>query len=269
MITAQVANPGSSVATAALYAPTNLAASPSGHDVSLSWSAGTNGSGYSVEGAANGLSANCTGLLLGAVGTSAQTSYTDAGRYSPQGTYFCYRVTTTYGTSWRSQQSNPVAAAQIGFVTTSVTLGNGGLAGTLGSGDSVVVRFNQPVDPASGPTSSHTVCASTLGAILLGSTTTSGACSGAETVTVGKLTGISVSVAARWSATYAWSNGNRTLTVTLGSRTNGLLNPLVTGPWTYAPTTSADKSLSATGAFHVCDSNVGGGNCLPVPTGGF
>jgi hypothetical protein len=27
--------------------------------------------------------------------------------------------------------------------------------------------------------------------------------------------------------------------------------------------------LSTTGAFHNCDTNTGGANCLPTPTGGF
>lgn len=125
------------------------------------------------------------------------------------------------------------------------------------------------MSPASGPATGDTVCASTLGAVLVGSTTTGGSCSAGEAVTVGQLSGVSVAVSARWNATYAWSNGNRRLTVTLGSRVSGLLNPVVTGAWTFNPTTTASKLTSAAGAFHVCDTNAGGGSCLPLATGGF
>jgi hypothetical protein len=266
--TSQVKNPSNRFATAALYAPTNLVATPSGHNVALSWTAGTNGTGYAVAGVANGSSSNCTGASFAGVGTTSAPSYTDSSRYLPQGTYFCYRVSTTYGSTWSSQQSNPVAAAQIGFVAVSVTLSNGGTAGSLDTGDKVVVTFNQPVDTSTGPTGTSTVCASTLG-VFLGSTTTGGLCVSGETVTVGTLTGVSVAVSDRWNATYTWSTDHKTLTIVLGARTVGLTNPILTGSWTFTPTTTATQLLSATGSFHICDSNSGGGRCVLTTTGGF
>ena len=73
-----------------------------------------------------------------------------------------------------------------------------------------------------------------------------------------------------WLASnYAWSNGNKTLTVTIGSRIAGAQNPAVSESWTFNPTATATKLLSATGSFHACDTNAGGGNCLPALSGGF
>jgi hypothetical protein len=267
-MTGQVANPSNRFATAALYAPSSLTATPSGHNVNLSWPAGTNGSGYAVQGAANGSSSSCASATFSPLGTATGTSYTDAGRYAPQGTYFCYRVATTYGSTWTSQQSNPVTSAQIGFVATSVAISNGGAAGSVDTGDRIVVAFNQAVDTSTGPTASSTVCASTLG-IFLGSTTTSGGCVSGETLTVGTLSGVSVSVTDRWNASYTWSTDSRTLTIVLGTRTSGLINPILTGSWTFTPTTTSTNLLSSSGHFHVCDSNSGGGLCVSTATGSF
>ena len=72
--------------------------------------------------------------------------YTDTGRFTPQGTYFCYKATTTYGT-WSSQTANPTAAGQLGVVAQSVAITNGGTAGTIDTGDKIVVTVPsvQPV----------------------------------------------------------------------------------------------------------------------------
>lgn len=266
---AQVRNPASTLATAALAPPGGLTGAAVGRDVVLGWTAGVNGDGYRIEAAANGLVPDCTAAGFATVGSTAGTGYTDAGRHLPQGTWHCHRVTTTYQAGWTNQQASPVVATQVGVVAVTVALANGGLAGTLDTGDRVVVTFNQAIAPASGPSATDTVCATLLGTVRIASATTGGACVVDEAVNLGVLSGVTVSAAARWSATYAWSNGNRTLTVTLGARVSGLLNPVVAGPWTFNPTTTSTRLLSATGSFHVCDSNSGGGNCLPLPSGAF
>ncbi len=266
-VNARVASPENRFATTALYAPTSLSASPSGHGVVLSWAAGQNGSGYALDGAANGSSSNCAGATLASVGSSAGTSYTDTVRYTPQGTYFCYRVRTSYGPAWASVGSNPTVAARIGFVATSATLANGGVAGALDTGDQITLSFNQPVTTATGPVSTDTVCTTTGGVVLLGSTTTSGSCSAGETVNLGSLSGGTASKGARWKASFAWTNSS-TLTVVVGAKISGSI-PDVAGSWTFNPTTMGTGLLSGTGAFHVCDTNSGGGNCLPAASGAF
>jgi hypothetical protein len=89
-----------------------------------------------------------------------------------------------------------------------------------------------------------------------------------ESLNLGQITGgLTGGCNCRFNATYAWSNGNQTLTITLGSRTVGYANPtLNSATRTLYPTTSASKMQSASGNFHICDTNSGGGNCLPTTT---
>ena len=265
---AAAANPGSVYGFTSLYAGSGLTATPSGHDVSLSWSAGSNGSGYSVLGVANGSSSNCSTASFASLGSAGGTTYTDTGRYTPQGTWFCYQVKTSYG-SWTSVSANPTAAAQLGVVAISAVAANGGTAGRLDPGDTIAVTFNQALTTSTGPSGTNSVCAIAGATVVLGSTATSGACAASETVNLGKLSGGTSSANARFSATYAWSAGNTKLTVTVGARTVGLSNPTVSGVWTLNPTTTASKLLSSTGSFHACDTNTGGGACLPGLTGSF
>jgi len=245
-----------------LVAPASLTASPVGHDVQLTWPPGQNGNGYAVLGVANGNSSNCTVASFSNIASTVGTSYTDSGRYTPQGTYFCYQVQTTYG-SWYSASNNPIAAPQIGFVASSIQLVNGGVAGKLDSGDQIMITFNQAVDPASGPISSDTVCTANGATIVVGSPLPLGVCLPLlETPGVGTLTGGTSNENARWQAAWAWSNGNAALTATLGNRIAGN-DPSISGTWTLNPTTISSRMLSASGAFHICDNNSGGGNCLP------
>jgi hypothetical protein len=261
------ANPGNFYALTALYAPSSLGATVAGHDVNLTWGARSNGNGYAVLGVNNGTSSDCSSASYANVGTASGTSYADTGRSAPQGTWFCYQVQTSYG-SWTSVSSNPTAVAQIGVVATAVSASNGGTAGKLDPGDTITITFNQPISTGTGPSGTNSVCAINGTTIMLGSTT-NGACSTSETVNLGTLSGGSSSRSARWNATYAWSNGNTTLAITIGSRTNGSQNPSLSGTWTLDPTTTTTKLLSATGSYHACDTNSGGGNCLPTLSGSF
>jgi hypothetical protein len=264
---ATTANRGNAYALTALYAPSGLTATPSGHDVALAWSAGSNGSGYSVLGVANGSSSDCSAASFASIGSASGTSYTDTGRYTPQGTWFCYQVKTSYA-SWTSVSGNPTAAAQLGVVATSVAAANGGTAGKLDTNDTITVNFNQPITTSTGPSGTNTVCAISGSTIVLGSTTTLGTCSASETMNLGKLAGGTSSANARWAATYTWTNSNKTLTVKLGTLSSGSA-PTVSGAWTFNPTTTASKLLSATGSFQTCNTNTGGGNCLPTISGSF
>ena len=259
--------PSNTFTTRQLVAPTNLAALARGHDIALTWNAGQNGNSYAVLGVSNGTSSDCSGVTYTQIATTTTTSYTDTNRYSPQGIFYCYQVKTIYHT-WSSIANNPTTAAQIGFVATSLRMNNGGTAGQLDANDQIVVTFNQSVDTSTGPASGNTVCTETTnGTILLASTTVSGSCYLTETVTLGKIAGGSVSSNARFSATYAWGNDNKTITVTLGSRIEGASNPNIgSATWTLTPTSDSTKLKSATGAFHICDTNSGGGNCLPATT---
>src|SRR5581483_2471315 len=111
-----------SVTTRTLVAPTSLTAAASGHDVALSWSAG-NGNGYSLLGAANGNSNNCSAATFSALSSTTSMTATDTGRHTPQGSFYCYEVKTTDG-PWTSAQTSPRAAAQLGFVISSIVQTN-------------------------------------------------------------------------------------------------------------------------------------------------
>jgi hypothetical protein len=257
-----------SVSSRNLGAASALTGAASGHNVNLSWTAGTNGSGYAVAAAANGTSTSCTAASFAALTTTAGTSVTDTGRFSPQGTIECYRVTTTYGT-WSSQTGNPTVAVRLGVVAQSIAIANGGTAGRLDAGDTITITFNQTITTASGPVAGDNVCTSTGGTIMLGVTGTGGTCSTATATTVGTLTSLTINRVARYDTTFAWSAGNSVLTVTLGSRSAGTQDPTVSGTAVYTPTTTATGLLSTTGSFHACSSNSGGGNCTPSATGSF
>lgn len=259
--------PSNTCTTRQLIAPTNLGAVARGHDVALTWNAGQNGNGYAVLGVANGTQSDCSSVTYTHIATTTTTAYTDTNRYSPQGNFFCYQVKTIYNT-WSSLANNPTAAAQIGFVATTLQMSNGGTAGQLDPNDQIVITFNQAVDTAPGPASSDTVCTETAShTFLLGSATVSGSCFVTETVTRGKISGGTLGNDARFNATYPWGNGNKTITITIGSRSEGASNPSVSSATrTLTPTTDSTKLKSAVGAFHICDTNAGGGNCLPTTT---
>ncbi|HET6263192.1 MAG TPA: hypothetical protein VFG99_13285, partial [Chloroflexia bacterium] len=268
LLTARTANPNARFATTSLYAPGSLVAAPSGRSSVLSWTAGQNGNGYKVLGLGNGTSSACpasTSASYTAITTTTGLSYTDANRSPasvPQGTWYCYQVQTTYQ-SWSSVLNNPVAGVQVGVVATSVQLINVN-ASKLDSGDQFIFNFNQSIDTTTGPVTGNTVCANAT-TVWVGSTTNNGPCGATETVSVGKISGGTMDENARWTASYVWSNSNRRLTVTLTSRTTGSKTPIMSlTTWTFTPTTISTKLLSSTGAFHICDSNTGGGNCTPT-----
>ena len=252
-----------------LTAPGSLTGTPTGHDVALSWTSGANGTGYSVLAAANGTNSNCSTVTYTSLTTTTGLTYADTSRYQPQGTYECYQVRTTYNT-WTSQTSNPTAAAQIGFVAQTVTATNGGAVGKLDTGDTIKVTYNQPVNPATGPVTGNKICtnaASTGNIVMVGDAITG--CNATTTVTTGTISGGTATKTAAYNITWAWTNTNTTLTITIGTRTSGSQDAAITGTLTFNPTTTVTNTLSATGAYHNCDSNSGGGNCLPTITGSF
>jgi hypothetical protein len=271
----QASIPANDFGTVLLGAPTALTSSPQGHDVALSWSAGTNGTGYALSGGASS-SGDCSGAILTGVGLATDTAYADAARYTPQGTWFCYQVVTARST-WSSLTNNPLTSVQLGFVANSVSLLNGGDttgcgAGEFGAadevdcGDQVVIAFNQAVNSSTGPNSADTVCThESSDTLWLGSTTSTGACTGGESVTLGTLTGGTLGACdCRYSATYAWSGDSRTLTVTVGTRVEGISDAsLSASTWTFTPSTNTAALLSATGEYHICDSDAGGADCRP------
>ena len=251
----KTASAAQTVSSRNLGAPTGLTGTPSGHNVNLSWTAGTNGNGYAIAAAANGASSNCTAASFSALTTTAGTSITDTGRFTPQGTFECYRVTTTYGT-WSSQTGNPTVAVRLGVVAQAVAVANGGTAGRFDQGDTIVITFNQAITTASGPVAANNVCTNTGGTVMLGVTGTGTTCSTATATTIGTLTSLTINRAARYAATYALvGREHGPHRHDRGALRRGT-DPTISGTAVYTPTTTATGLLSATGSFHTCSSNL-------------
>jgi hypothetical protein len=252
------------VSTRELTGPSGLTAQASGHDVLLAWSAGGGGSGYRVLAAPAGAGGSCTGVTYAIALTTAGTSATDAGRFTPQGAYECYQVQTTLG-GWTSVSGNPVAALRLGFVASAVQLANGGTAGQLDAGDRIVITFNQAVASAGRPTAANTVCVDKgTATVAVASTGSGGSCSATGDL-VGSLAATTVSRTARYAATYTWTTAS-SLTVTVGVQVFGGQAAAITGSPTLVP---SGALVSATGGFAMCADNTGGGDCRPVATGAF
>jgi hypothetical protein len=251
-----------SVSTALLGPPSSLATTVSGTDVVVSWSAGTGGTGYLVEGGTSA-SSSCAGVTFLALGTTTTLSYTDTGRTSSTASWFCYRVTTTRG-SWTSS-GNPTVSIDLGvFRVLTVSATNGGAAGMLDDGDLIVFTFSQAVNTATGPSGTDKVCSTNVAEIPFGVTQQAGACNANEATKLGLFTGGSSNRNGRFNAKWLWSAGNTILTVAIGTHTAGNF-PTLTGTWTFHPTTDATMLLSALDGTHVCDT---GALCLPTLTGG-
>lgn len=270
---------GNTFSTLQLIAPDTLTAGVQGHDVVLDWNAGQFGDGYALFGAAAGMGGDCDNVTWSLIGQTTETASSDLNWFMPQGSLYCYLVKTTHG-SWSSIQNNPATAVRLGFVATAVQIINAGdiascsgtgteqygQTGTLDCGDQIIITFNQSVASATGPDPASTLCADpNTGELALGSTTTTGACATTETIELGTMTGGTIGEGvARYAATYAWSNDDLTVNVTLGARVFGSeYATLSADTWTLNPTTETAKLLSAVGSYHVCDSNADGGNCLP------
>ena len=133
-------------------------------------------------------------------------------------------------------------------------------------GETITVNFNQAVDTASGPSGTDTVCSDAGPKILvLGSTTTTGSCNSAtETINVGTMAASNtIKFDARYDATYVWSDGNKTLTITIGTQVFGNKTTQIRGIMTLTP---ASTFLEAAAGKGICTSNGGGGDCLPATT---
>lgn len=282
LVTARTNNPTNGSSTTALYAPTHLAGGAVGRDVVLSWPAGRNGDGYALETAANGASPDCRAAGFAPLAATNGTTYRDADRSTPAGTFACYRVRTTSSAGWSSVEGNPIAAVQVGFVASSVQLVNGGdrarcsgsrdgasgRAGSLDCGDQIVIGFNQPVDPGSLPPAGATVCADRKsGVIWLGSSSKNGTCKAAEPAKLGSLSGGNLGECdCRFAATYALGAGNTVLTVTIGERIaggNAKWPTVGAAGWVFRPAADPARPRTATNGDRVCASNAGGRNCWP------
>jgi hypothetical protein len=278
--TSAQAENGGTFTTTSLYSPTAPSGAPVGRAVSLSWtpSSPQNGNGYVLSGVNIG-SNPTTPCPVGAaayafVGGAAGAGFTDATALAggTQGTYACYLVRSAYAASapsswsvdpgWVSADALPTAKTAIGFFASSLTFTNGGAAGRLDTGDTIVITFDQPVAPASIGTISFLCASVSSGTIYLG--VTGGVTICPTATTVGSLAGMTLFNAqnadGRYAATGAWSSGSAKLTITIGALSAGWRRVrIAAGTETLTP---AGTITSATGAAAICATAV----CRPTTT---
>ncbi|MHB1988040.1 MAG: hypothetical protein ACYCSF_08650 [Acidimicrobiales bacterium] len=180
-------------------------------------------------------------------------------------------------TSWTSWTTAAYASTQVGFAATSAVITNGGTAGTIDSGDTIAVTFNQP--PSALPSTADPVCTfASANTILLGDAT--GTCTSATDAYVfGKLvisnTG-SFTNSVTYAVSYAPLSGD-TITLTIGASKTKVKgsyidstispSPSPVPTWTFTPATSL---VSATGSVAACTSNTHLASlCQPASTGSF
>lgn len=242
---------------------TNQTATATGYDGAVTWALPdtTGVQGQQVLLADNGSSTDCssvaytTTVVTGLAPTA--TSYTDANRTASSGAgdQFCYAVESYWTTnSWYELARAP--ATQLGLVVDSVAIQNGGGAsGTLDTGDTITVTFNQqPATPASAD-----LCTFNTGLILIGD---SSCVATTDTFAIGELSGLTVGGKGhqkRTSSVSITSSAPWVMTVTVGQ--NGAK---VSGSGTFTPSSSL-VSAATTDQATAC----GSGNCVPTPTGGF
>lgn len=291
----------SSFSTDALNAPRNLTVTPVGNAIEVAWTPGSMASGetsfthrvtrtaWSTSEptctASSAFTTSVASLGSGAASTSIDTT-------SVRGQWTCVTVDIAHPVTnpfWFSQE-NAVEKVQAGHVVRSVTISNGGAAGTIDSGDVIELRFNQQVDVASGPVSTNAtgttaptagngICTRTNGNVINIGRTGLGSCGNNEAVVVGKLSGVSLSGSSNaYNASYAWSDcsatgtGCRVLRATVGGRYNGNQPNTSTVGTAFDATNDATKLVSARGGgVPICIASdlATVQTCRPVPTGSF
>lgn len=279
--TAQTVNAANTFAAMALYSPVAPSAAPLGHTATVSWTASSpqNGNGYVVSGTNVGSSPSAVcptaASAYAFAGGTAATSFTDATSIAggADGTYVCYLVRSGFDASmpatwgadpgWASADSLPTVKTAIGFFADSLSFSNGGVANTLDAGDTITLTFDQPVDPSTVPPMTGVCAKNSNSTIYLGQTLGVATCS--TSFSVGTLTGMTLSstlsLDGLYNATAAWTNANKTYTVTIGALVAGSVpSTLASGIETYTPA-AAIRSLS--GAVAICST----GACTPMTTG--
>ena len=121
--------------------------------------------------------------------------------------------------------------------------------------DTLVINYDQATNA---PNLTGLLVCATKGSsatFYLGQNLVSNTCDTVGGTSIGKLTGGTYSASAdgAWAATYVWSNGNKTLTITIGAETFGTKIPTgMAGTWTFTPSQSPEllqpivKSADAT-----------------------
>ncbi|HZQ80831.1 MAG TPA: hypothetical protein VFB25_02520 [Gaiellaceae bacterium] len=249
---------------------------PGGYDNTLSWTPTTTGpiGAQSIAGVDNGTNSNCIGaaystLYSGLSATLNTKTDLNRGTGTTDGDWYCYEIiengtSGTFASNWSSP--GYVVGTQLGIVANKVTVANGtGTSGTIDSGDTITVTFNQQQSTLANATGVHVCTWSTTNQIVIGDSHGGTCHASGDNYTIGVLTlsggdtivssvsfassSISVSTLAPW-----------TVTIKLGGSNSSLIHGSATPVWTFTPVSgivSAQTSDQAT----ICTS---GTNCQPA-----
>ena len=282
LFSASADNSASTWSTTSIYSPAGLTATVVATTVTLNWNAAQpnnngNGNGYAIS-AVNVGSGACPTTAAGFtsyLGSTPSTTLTfvDAtfAAASP-GSFVCYLVQTGYNPAgappwaalpvWTSSNTLPTARVTVGgFEADSVAFANAGTAGNLDAGDTITITFSQAVNTTGLP--ANKVCVEAItGAIYLDEVTLNpNKCS--TTYSIGVLNGGTITSSGNndgvYSATYTWSNGNRTLTITIGALTGGKQSTVNPATRTLTPA----GTLVSGGGSVICTT---GAACQPTTT---
>jgi len=315
---AQTTHASNTYNTAAVYDPSAITGAPTDNTEVVGWTDPGhnhgNGNGYAVfayhQGPTAGTACSTTQanytFVAGVASTS--TAFTDNGVFAGSNvnydaSYTCYMIRTwdvpgvnpsswTSGTvpTWTSQIA-PSPANQyvtpngvpVGFFASSVALGNAN--GTVAAGDTIVINYDQATD-APNLTGLKVCILKSTGAIYIGQNIAAITCDTAGGTSVGVMTGavFGTKKDALIAATWVWSNGNKTLTVTLGALLSGTFPSAMTGTMTFTPSQSpetgqpivksADATIFPCNLNHTANEGIPPGStqtnvCLPTTTTTF
>jgi hypothetical protein len=177
----------------------------------------------------------------------------------------------------------------LGHVLKSVVSVNAGTLGTFEEGDIVTFSFNQPVNIATGPTSTNNqtgkpstgndICVlGADGTITFGRTVYDKDCAASQAYVVARISGLTLAPSGEkdnYHATWTWSDcpvaGQcRQLSATVGRRYRGTRDVTVmpAAAPSVTPTATAGLLTSASGGAALCSvANTATSTCRPVPTG--
>jgi hypothetical protein len=274
LFSGETTNASSVVAGGWTLPPTGLAASVSGYDVALSWTAGTHGvNGERLLGVDNGTTNSCSGVTYAALAnmaaaTTASYTHVNVGASTANGHYYCYQLlsTSTALTSLTSATGWTAAATvgpiRVGLVTNSVANANGGTSGRVDGGDKIVLTFNQPTNFTA---STIKVCAvsGASGGIYLGDGATT--CGSSDSYSLGKLTGKTIAATRTFTNVPVSGSGTTTLTITLNTGSGSTATLSGTSAWTFTPAAGI-LSSATTHQATICSS---GSPCTPTTSSSF
>ncbi len=284
-------HPGSSYTTTAVYDPSSITGTAQGNQMRVGWAnpgSPHNGSGFAVfayhYGPATGAcSTNPADYTFVKGVASTASSYQDTGPYGGGtaaylASFTCYMVRTwvvpglapaswTGSTTptWTGQLAPSPAtqwvtptAVQVGFVATSVAMTNGNR--TMAAGDTLVITYDQPTNAPA--LSGLSLCADPSTQVIYVAQIPNGTSCAASGTSVGTLSGgfFWASQPGVFAISGAvWSNGNKTLTITVGGLTSGAAPRFMFGTWTFTPSQSAQPGQplvrSALNPVPACNAN--------------